>query len=162
MCALSMISPMGRCFTFDQSGDGYCRGEGLGTIFLKGGEDPSETINQLACLLGNSINQDGRSASMTAPNGPSQTAVIQASMRESGVRASDIDIAECHGTGTALGDPIEVGALRNAMEPRPNNVSMCSSKCFFGHLEGGAGMAGMLKCMMMLACGTGTTNCHLR
>jgi len=162
MCALSMISPMGRCFTFDQSGDGYARGEGIGTIFLKASEDQVDILNQLACLLGNSINQDGRSASMTAPNGPSQTAVIQASMRESGVKASDIDIAECHGTGTALGDPIEVGALRNAMEPRDTVLATASAKCHIGHLEGGAGIAGICKCIAMLRASCASPNQHLK
>jgi polyketide synthase-associated protein len=162
MCALSMISPMGRCFTFDQSGDGYARGEGIGTIFMRGGSDAADTLQQLACLLSNSINQDGRSASMTAPNGPSQTAAIQASMRESGVKASDIDIAECHGTGTALGDPIEVGALRNAMEPRDTVLATASAKCHIGHLEGGAGIGGICKCIAMLRAGMPSPNQHLK
>lgn len=162
MCALSMISPMGRCFTFDQSGDGYARGEGTGTIFLKASEDRDDILNQLGCLLGNSINQDGRSASMTAPNGPSQTACIQASMKESRVKASDIDVAECHGTGTALGDPIEVGALRNAMEPRATVLNTVSAKCHIGHLEGGAGIGGICKCLAMLAAACATPNVHLK
>merc|ERR1719162_18583 len=108
-----MISPNGRCFTFDESGDGYARGEGVGLMHLKSSEEEIDRINQEACLLSAQINQDGRSASMTAPNGPSQQACIQASMREAGNQARDINLAECHGTGTSLGDPIEVGALKN-------------------------------------------------
>lgn len=162
MCALSMISPLGRCFTFEETADGYARGEGTGTIFMRSQDDEKDSINQLACMMASAVNQDGRSASMTAPNGPSQTAAIQASMREAGVTASQIDIAECHGTGTALGDPIEVGALRAAMEPRDTSLSTCSAKCHIGHLEGGAGMAGICKCIVMLRAAGITPNQHLR
>lgn len=161
MCALSMISFMGRCFTFDGNGDGYARGEGTGLMFLKNSEDEIDRINQAACLLSAQINQDGRSASMTAPNGPSQQACIRASMLEAGNQARDINLAECHGTGTALGDPIEVGALRHAMEPRDTTLAMTSSKSNIGHLEGGAGIAGLLKCVVMLNAGTCPPNCHL-
>lgn len=162
MCALSMISPLGRCFTFEETADGYARGEGTGTIFLRSSTDEKDAINQLGCLLASAVNQDGRSASMTAPNGPSQTAAIVASMREAQVKASQIDIAECHGTGTALGDPIEVGALRAAMEPRDTSLSTCSAKCHIGHLEGGAGIAGVCKCLTMLRAACITPNQHLR
>lgn len=162
MCALSMISPNGRCFTFDESGDGYARGEGVGLMYLKSSEDELDRINQCACLLSAQINQDGRSASMTAPNGPSQQACIQASMREAQNEARDINLAECHGTGTALGDPIEVGALRNAMEPRDTVLALTSSKSNIGHLEGGAGIAGLLKCIVMLNAGTCPPNAHCR
>jgi len=162
MCGLNMISPVGRCFTFDESGDGYARGEGVGLMYLKGSEDEEDTYKQLSCITGCAINQDGRSASMTAPNGPSQQACIMQSMREAGNEARDINLAECHGTGTALGDPIEVGALRNAMEPRDNALALTSSKSNIGHLEGGAGIAGLLKCILMLMAGTCPPNAHCR
>jgi len=162
MCALSMISPNGRCFTFDESGDGYARGEGVGLMYLKSSEDEKDRVEQCACLLSAQINQDGRSASMTAPNGPSQQACIQASMKEAGNQARDLALAECHGTGTALGDPIEVGALRNAMEPRDTVLALTSSKSNIGHLEGGAGIAGLLKCILMLNAGVCPPNAHCR
>jgi len=162
MCGLNMISPVGRCFTFDESGDGYARGEGVGLMFLRGSSDFEDTLEQNACMLGCCINQDGRSASMTAPNGPSQQACIAASMREAELEARMINLAECHGTGTALGDPIEVGALRNAMEPRDFALCLTSSKSNIGHLEGGAGVAGLLKCILMLMAGTCPPNAHCR
>lgn len=162
MCGLNMISTYGRCFTFDESGDGYARGEGCGLMYLKGSADQEDILNQAACLMGCAINQDGRSASMTAPNGPAQQVCILASLRESGYVASDIDLAECHGTGTALGDPIEVGALRAVMEPRDAALATTSSKSNIGHLEGGAGIAGLLKCIVMLKAGVCPPNAHCR
>jgi len=161
MCALVMISPQGRCFTFDQSGDGYARGEGCGCIYMKASDDADDTINQIACLMAAQCNQDGRSASMTAPNGPSQEAIIRMSMKEGGLTPSLIDFSECHGTGTALGDPIEVGALRNAMEPRDTVLTATSAKCHMGHLEGGAGMGGVVKCLVMLRASVCSPNAHM-
>merc|ERR1719401_1787894 len=162
MCGLNMISPVGRCFTFDESGDGYQRGEGVGLMYLKASDSDEDYWQQSAVMLGCCINQDGRSASMTAPNGPSQQACISASMREAGLEARMINLAECHGTGTALGDPIEVGALRNVMEPRDMALCLTSSKSNIGHLEGGAGSAGLLKCILMLVAGTCPPNAHCR
>ncbi|CAJ1416541.1 unnamed protein product [Effrenium voratum] len=161
MCGLHMISTHGRCFTFDASGDGYARGEGCGLAFLKASDSEVDMYDQLSCLLGVCVNQDGRSASMTAPNGPSQQACILQSMREAGNSARDINLAECHGTGTALGDPIEVGALRNVMDPRDTTLALTSSKSNIGHLEGSAGIAGFLKCVGMLMAGTCPPNAHL-
>ena len=160
MCGLHMLSTKGRCFTFDESGDGYARGEGCGLVFLKASASEADTFDQLSCVLGCCINQDGRSASMTAPNGPSQQACILQSMREAGNKARDINLAECHGTGTALGDPIEVGALKNVMEPRDTTLALTSSKSNIGHLEGSAGIAGFLKCVSMLMAGTCPPNAH--
>lgn len=162
MSGLGMLSHMGRCFTFDESGDGYARGEGCGMLYLRASEDEDDMLNQKACVLGSAVNQDGRSASMTAPNGPSQQVCIRASMREAGFEPRDINLAECHGTGTALGDPIEVGALRNAMEPRDTTLAITSSKSNIGHLEGGAGIAGLMKCVVMLMAGTCPPNAHCR
>jgi len=162
MCGLNMISAAGRCFTFDESGDGYARGEGCGLIYLKASDDENDMYDQLSCLVGTSVNQDGRSASMTAPNGPSQQACILQSMREAGNKPSDVNLAECHGTGTALGDPIEVGALRAVMEPRDTTLALTSSKSNIGHLEGAAGIAGLLKCVLMLMAGTCPPNAHCR
>merc|ERR1740138_1241878 len=108
-----------------------------------------------ACLVGSAANQDGRSASMTAPNGPSQQQCIRASMVETGITASQISMAECHGTGTALGDPIEVSALRMVMQDRKNPILNTSAKTNIGHLEAAAGLFGLLKCTMSIyvSCG---------
>eukprot|EP00928_Gymnodinium_smaydae_P013579 TRINITY_DN14948_c0_g1_i1.p1 TRINITY_DN14948_c0_g1~~TRINITY_DN14948_c0_g1_i1.p1 ORF type:complete len:1433 (+),score=263.14 TRINITY_DN14948_c0_g1_i1:457-4755(+) len=161
-----MLSRKGRCFTFDEHGDGYARGEGCGAILLTVGDSSSSDVDDaggpVAGLAGSAVNQDGRSATLTAPNGPSQSACIQASLREARAVADDVAIAECHGTGTALGDPIEVGALRRVLEPRRLPLLATSSKSNIGHLEAGAGIAGLLKCLEMWKYSCCPPNCHLR
>jgi len=157
-----MLTSMGRCFTFDHSADGFARGEGIGAIKLKVCENEIDSIDRVAILIGCCVNQDGRSASMTAPHGPSQQEVIRNSMREGGLQTNMITIAECHGTGTALGDPIEVGALRGVMRSdRDIPLLKTSAKTNIGHLEAAAGIAGLIKCIMMLQYCTGAPNCHL-
>ena len=111
-----MLSPDGYCKTFDASANGYVRGEGCGAVVLtcmSTAENSGKPI--LAVVRGSAINQDGRSSSLTAPNGPSQQEVVHAALAEAQVTPTDVDIVECHGTGTALGDPIEVGALKNVL-----------------------------------------------
>lgn len=157
-----MLTSKGRCFTFDSSADGFARGEGVGSIKFKMCEHEIESIDRMAVLIGCCVNQDGRSASMTAPHGPSQQEVIKNSMREGGLSPNMITIAECHGTGTALGDPIEVGALRGVMRSdRDIPILKTSAKTNIGHLEAAAGVAGLIKCIMMLNYCTGSPNCHL-
>jgi len=154
-----MLSAMGRCFTYDHSADGYERGEGSGAIMIVHRNGVPE--NALACVIGACLNQDGRSASMTAPNGPAQQECIRGSMREAGVVPNAVIAAECHGTGTALGDPIEVGALRGVMFDREVPLMEVSAKSHIGHLEASAGQAGVQKCIMMCQSCCGTPNCHL-
>eukprot|EP00443_Scrippsiella_acuminata_P096077 CAMPEP_0115625730 /NCGR_PEP_ID=MMETSP0272-20121206/27971_1 /TAXON_ID=71861 /ORGANISM="Scrippsiella trochoidea, Strain CCMP3099" /LENGTH=830 /DNA_ID=CAMNT_0003062047 /DNA_START=160 /DNA_END=2649 /DNA_ORIENTATION=+ len=157
-----MLTSHGRCFTFDQSADGFARGEGIGGVKLKVCNNEQEAMDRIAVLIGCTVNQDGRSASMTAPHGPSQQAVIRDSMREGGLSPKQITIAECHGTGTALGDPIEVGALRGVLgAARQQPILKTSAKTNIGHLEAGAGVAGLIKCICMLNYSTGSPNCHL-
>merc|ERR1719247_38241 len=115
----------------------------------------------IGCMIGACSNQDGRSASMTAPNGPSQQECIRGSMKEAGLDANDVTCAECHGTGTALGDPIEVGALKGVMRNRVVPLAETSAKAHIGHLEACAGMAGMLKCLAMCQASAGTPSPHL-
>ena len=114
-CRARMLSADGRCRTFDASASGYVRSEGCGAVVLRR-VDASELHSQGRCLgivRAAVMNQDGRSASFTAPNGPSQEAVISTALHEGGVPAEAVSFFETHGTGTALGDPIEVGALRH-------------------------------------------------
>jgi len=99
---------------------------------------------------------------MTAPHVPSQQSVIKESMREGGLSPKQITIAECHGTGTALGDPIEVGALRGVLgTSRVAPILKTSAKTNIGHLEAAAGIAGLIKCICMLNYASGAPNCHL-
>ena len=138
-CQARMLSRTGRCHTFDESACGYARGEGCGSLILD--------RNQLhrAELLGTAINQDGRSANLTSPHGPSQVAVVRKALDEAHVNPSVHDMVETHGTGTELGDPIEIGALRVALGRREITVALGAVKTNIGHLEGGAGMAGLMK-----------------
>ncbi|CAE8683313.1 unnamed protein product [Polarella glacialis] len=162
LCGPSMLAKDGRCFTFNASAQGYARGDGFGAAYIKPSDSEEDNMNQLACLMGVFVNQDGRSATLTAPNGMAQQACVRSSMREAGVTASQITIGECHGTGTALGDPIEVGALRGVMEPRETPLLTTSAKSNIGHLEACAGMVGLIKCVTMVAMSNATPNCHLR
>ena len=107
------------------------------------------------------MNQDGRSATMTAPHGPSQQECIRKSLAQSGVEANQITVAECHGTGTALGDPIEVNALRRVVSDRETPMPVTSSKTFIAHQEAGAGLAGIGKCLLMLLTSAASPNQHL-
>merc|ERR1719345_424059 len=100
-----MLSIKGRCHTFNDTADGYARGEGAVCVLLTISDNDEDVQNQHACIMGVSANQDGRSANLTAPNGPAQQACIRDSMNEAQMTAREIVIAECHGTGTALGDP---------------------------------------------------------
>lgn len=158
-----MLTTHGRCFTFDHSADGFARGEGIGAIKLKVCSNETESVDRVAILIGCAVNQDGRSASMTAPHGPSQQEVIRASMREAAISPNLITIAECHGTGTALGDPIEIGALRGVLRAdRTLPIMMTSAKANIGHLEAAAGIAGLIKCICMLNYSMGAPNVHLQ
>jgi len=159
MCGPHMLSVKGRCHTFDHMADGFVRGEGAGGFVAKNEAIMSE--DAYSTVIGACLNQDGRSASMTAPNGPSQSECIRGSMREAGLTANQVTCAECHGTGTALGDPIEVGALKAVMQERKEPIYQTSAKAHIGHGEAVAGTIGLIKCMMMCNAACGTPNCHL-
>merc|ERR550532_204493 len=126
-----MLSAQGRCFTFDSSADGFSRGEG--TTGISATITEKEPSGRLAVFCGTCINQDGRSASMTAPHGPSQQECLWGSLREANVIPNDVKVAELHGTGTALGDPIEVGALRGVMKVRDGPIFKTSAKSNIAH-----------------------------
>lgn len=102
-----------------------------------------------ALLLGSAVNQDGRTATLTAPNGPSQEAVLASALQDAGVPAAAVGYVECHGTGTALGDPIEVAAQRAVVgRDRTAPLVVGAVKTNMGHQEGGAGTAGLLKAVL--------------
>jgi len=159
-----MLSVKGRCFTYDTGGDGYARGEGVSMAYVVMSDDDKDVDRQEGCAVGNKVNQDGRSASMTAPNGPSQQACIKAALREANCNPSDITASECHGTGTALGDPIEVGSLRGVQESDERDTGFCmtSAKSNISHLEANAGVTGLFKCILMSKYAVATPNVHLR
>jgi len=165
-CAATMLSFRGRCFTFDSSADGFIRGEGCCCAYLRVDHDDHRSDpadRPLATVLGSCVNQDGRSASLTAPSGPSQQECIRQSLREANLRPGEIVLGECHGTGTALGDPIEVGANRGVMFGNRDEPMMhCTAKAHVGHEEANAGTCALLKIMLMLNHGLSTPNPNLR
>jgi acyl transferase domain-containing protein len=161
-----MMASDGRCKTFDAAADGYVRGEGCIVIALKRLSAAIESGDPiLAVIRGTAINHDGRSGGLTAPNGPAQTEVIRHALANAGLQADNISYVETHGTGTSLGDPIEVGALVAALakERDPNNPLMLGSvKTNLGHLEAAAGLAGLVKVILSLQQRQIPPHLHLR
>lgn len=159
--AAHMNSPDGRCFTFNASANGYLRGEGFAVMFLTLENRDEENI---AVLRASSSGQDGRSASLTAPNGPAQEEIISRCVKEAKMTPPESTIWECHGTGTSLGDPIEVGAVRKIQirMPRVEPLMITSNKTNIGHLEGGAAMAAMCKCVLQCEYGKCCPTVHFR
>uniref|UniRef100_A0A7S4T8K2 Ketosynthase family 3 (KS3) domain-containing protein n=1 Tax=Alexandrium monilatum TaxID=311494 RepID=A0A7S4T8K2_9DINO len=157
-----MIGRSGRTRTFDVSANGYAKGEGSAGLFLKIGTEIEDAQNRLGCYMCSYINQDGRSASLTAPNGPSQQACIRASMRQGGIEPLDVCQTENHGTGTALGDPIETGSIAAVFRKRSAALPVMSSKTMTGHLEGTAGAAALIKVILSLINSVFCSNIHLR
>ena len=147
-----VLSPQGVCRAFDAEADGFVRGEGCGMVVLKRLSDAEKDGDTIyATLLGSAINQDGRSNGLTAPNGPAQVDVIRNALLNSGISPDMIDYIEAHGTGTSLGDPIEMRALGEALcmdRGKDNPLNVGSLKTNMGHLEAAAGIAGLIKLIM--------------
>ncbi|MCC6166768.1 MAG: type I polyketide synthase, partial [Caldilineaceae bacterium] len=161
---MQALSPDSRCKTFDAAADGYVRGEGCGMIVLKRLSDAraaGDTI--LALIRGSAVNQDGRSSGLTAPNGPAQAAVIRQALANAHVSPAKVHYVETHGTGTPLGDPIEVQALMAVYgkeRPADRPLVIGSVKTNIGHLEGAAGIAGLIKTVLALRHGTIPPHLH--
>ncbi len=146
-----MMAEDGRCKTFDQDADGYVRGEGCGVIILKPLTNAiADGDNILALIKGSAINQDGRSNGLTAPNGISQEEVIYQAINNANIQPQDINYIEAHGTGTPLGDPIEVNSLKRVLAQSQQPCYLGSVKTNIGHLEAAAGIAGLIKVVLSL------------
>jgi acyl transferase domain-containing protein/acyl carrier protein/ubiquinone/menaquinone biosynthesis C-methylase UbiE len=147
-----MLAPDGRCKAFDSRANGFVRSEGGGMILLKRLSDAlADGDPILALIRGSAVNQDGKSNGLTAPNGPSQEDVIRAALANGRISPQQISYVEAHGTGTSLGDPIEVQALAAVLgDGRSEPLSIGSVKTNLGHLESAAGMAGLIKTVLML------------
>ena len=133
-----MLSKHGRCFTFDMSANGFARGEGVGCIFLSMADEetsrgPVGPSAARALIRGTAVNQDGRSASLTAPNGPCQQVAVRGALLEASASPSEVSLVECHGTGTALGDPIEVDALKTVLG-NDSSVALGAAKTNIAYL----------------------------
>lgn len=151
---MHMLAPDGRCKAFDAQANGFVRSEGCGVVILKRLSDARAAgDNILAVIRGSAINQDGHTNGLTAPNGLSQQQVIQSALENSGVQPFDINYIEAHGTGTSLGDVIELEALASVFGQAQADRETCflgSAKTNIGHLEGAAGIAGLIKAVLSL------------
>jgi acyl transferase domain-containing protein len=153
---LNLLSPEGECRAFDGAANGYVRAEGCGALVLKRHSAALRDGNRILALLrGSAVNQDGRSASLTAPSGAAQRKVIAAALADAGLAPGDIDYVEAHGTGTPMGDAIELNALADSYgADRATPLLIGSVKVNIGHLEAGAGLAGVIKAVLALEHGT--------
>ncbi|MGR3219883.1 MAG: SDR family NAD(P)-dependent oxidoreductase [Candidatus Anammoxibacter sp.] len=149
-----MLSPDGRCKTFDADANGYVRSEGGGVVVLKRLSDAiADNDNILAVIRGTAINHDGSSNGLTAPNGLSQEAVIRKAISNANVKPDDVSYVEAHGTGTPLGDPVELKALESVYGPgrdKDNPLTIGSVKTNIGHTEAAAGIAGLIKVILSM------------
>ncbi len=158
---LGMLSPDGRCKTFDKNANGYVKGEGVGAVLLKPFRDAlADGDNILAVIVATAENHGGRSNFMTAPNPAAQAELIRSAHAGAGIDPRTISYVEAHGTGMELGDPIEVDALKRAFRERAEEMGkslpdrpfcgLATVKSNVGHLEPAAGIAGVLKVVMAL------------
>ncbi|WP_411875883.1 thioester reductase domain-containing protein [Vulcanococcus limneticus] len=160
-----MLAPDGHCKTFDAAADGYVRGEGCGVVVLKRLADALAAGDPvLAVLRGSGVNQDGASAGLTVPNGEAQAALLARTLQQAQLKGGQIDVLEAHGTGTPLGDPIELRALAPiyGRPERREPLRLGSVKTNLGHLEGAAGIAGLIKAVLMVQHGWIPPHLHLR
>src|SRR4051794_18432970 len=148
----SMLSPDGRCAAFDASANGFVRGEGAGMVLLKrlsqaiADGDPIQGV-----IIGTAVNQDGHTNGISLPSAEAQSRLVQDACKDAGVAPAQIGFVEAHGTGTAVGDPIEAHALAEALcQDRSTPLPIGSVKTNVGHLETAAGVAGLVKAMLVL------------
>ncbi|MDO9235278.1 MAG: type I polyketide synthase [Aquabacterium sp.] len=149
----NMLAPDGRCKTFDAAANGYVRGEGCGVALLKRLSDARADGDRiLAVIRGSALNQDGHSQGLTAPNEKAQAQVMQDALNSAQLGPDDIDYIEAHGTGTSLGDPIEMSAIAAVFgkSERSRPLYVGSVKTNIGHTEAAAGLAGVLKVVASL------------
>ncbi len=154
MAALGMLSPTGSCNAFDAAADGAIRGEGCGMLVLKRLREAVADGDRIwGVVRGTAVNQNGATAGLAVPNGPAQEQVIEEALARAGVSPAEVDYLEAHGSGSELGDPIEVRAAaavygkgRDADRP----LLIGSVKTNIGHLEAAAGIAGLIKSVLAM------------
>nr|UQK84963.1 hypothetical protein [Archangium gephyra] len=151
---LQALSPTGHCHSFDKKADGYVPGEGVVSVLLKPLAAAIRDGDRIhAVIKGTAINHVGRSNNPYAPRPELQTKLLREAWKNAGINPEDLSYIEAHGTGTPLGDPIEINALKAAMKPYTSKTGFCaigSTKAHIGHLEGAAGLASLIKVVLML------------
>ena len=161
-----MLSPEGQCKTFDASADGYVRGEGCGVVVLKRLSEAEADGDRIwAVIRGSAVNHGGASVGLTVPNTPALERVIEEALSQAGVQALEVDYLEAHGTGTTVGDPIEidaVSAVYGRARKTDNPLLIGSVKTNVGHLESAAGVAGLIKAVLVVNQGVIPKHLHLR
>lgn len=153
LAGLNILSESCSVRVFDKAANGTVRGEGAAAVVLKRLDDAiRDQDNIYAVIMASGLNQDGRSSGITAPYGPAQEKLIRRVWNRAGVSARDIDYIETHGTGTKLGDAIEISSLANVVGGTDRNkpIYIGSVKPNIGHLEGASGFAGIIKTIMAL------------
>ncbi|MGW6206651.1 beta-ketoacyl synthase N-terminal-like domain-containing protein, partial [Streptomyces sp. NPDC055089] len=149
------LSPDGRCFTFDARANGYVRGEGGVAVVLKPLDRARADGDRVHCvILGSAVNNDGASDGLTVPDRGAQEAVLREAYARAGVTAGEVQYVELHGTGTPVGDPVEAAALGAALgtsRPAGAPLQVGSAKTNVGHLEGAAGLVGLLKAALSVS-----------
>ncbi|WP_156674159.1 type I polyketide synthase [Nocardia terpenica] len=153
--AFGALSPEGRCHTFDERADGYVRGEGGALLVLKRLDRAvADGDHVLAVLAGSAVGNDGTTGTLTTPSPDAQAEVIRAACARSGIEPAELQYVELHGTGTPVGDPIEAAGLAAAVGRSGRDPLLVGSvKTNIGHLEGAAGIAGLLKTVLAVAHG---------
>ncbi len=151
---MGALSPTHRCHTFDARADGYVRSEGCGMLVLERLSDARRHGHRVhAVLRGSAVGHDGRSAGLAVPSGPAQVEVLQRALADAGLQPDDLDVVGVHGTGTPLGDPIEVGALAVVHAARTRPLALSALKSRLGHLETASGVAAVIATVLALAHG---------
>ncbi|BAE66272.1 unnamed protein product [Aspergillus oryzae RIB40] len=156
LAAAGFLSPSRQCKPFDNSADGYCRGEAVGFVFLKRLSDALADGNQIfGCIAKSSVYQNENHTPIFVPNSPSLYNLFSSVIKKSQVDLSDISVVECHGTGTPVGDPAEWESVRQALEgpERPEPVYIGSAKGHIGHTEGASGLVALIKVLATIQSG---------
>ncbi|KAE9366807.1 putative polyketide synthase [Stipitochalara longipes BDJ] len=164
MSMSSLFSNEGRSFAFDERGNGFGRGEGVGCVVLKPLEDALKANDNIrAVIVGSGMNQDGKTKGITMPSGDAQVALMKSVYQKSGLDPSETGYIEAHGTGTKVGDPIEATALHQVFgegRTKRQPLFIGSVKSNIGHLEGASGVVSVIKTAMMLEKGFVLPNCN--